>query len=90
MLRVREPGHRMFRTPQRDVQVHVYGDDDVEIGRYLALRDRLRASAEDRAAYERLKRELSSRAWEDINDYADAKGELIEALLVRAERSSGE
>jgi GrpB-like predicted nucleotidyltransferase (UPF0157 family) len=24
VLRVREPGHRMFRTPERDVHLHVY------------------------------------------------------------------
>src|SRR4051794_33833860 len=27
-LRMRDPGHRMFRTPQRDVHVHVLADDD--------------------------------------------------------------
>jgi GrpB-like predicted nucleotidyltransferase (UPF0157 family) len=89
-LRVREPGHRMFRTPRRDVQVHVWADDDAEVGRYLALRDRLRASLEDRAAYERLKRELASRDWDDTNHYADAKGELIEAVLARADHSSSQ
>ena len=82
-LRVREAGHRMFRTPRRDVHVHVWADDDAEVGRYLALRDRLRASRDDRAAYERLKRELASRDWDDMNHYAEAKGELIEALIAR-------
>jgi GrpB-like predicted nucleotidyltransferase (UPF0157 family) len=85
-LRVREPGHRMFRTPHRDAHVHVWADDDAEVDRYLALRDRLRASSEDRTAYERLKRELASRAWDDTNHYADAKGSLIEALLAQANR----
>jgi GrpB-like predicted nucleotidyltransferase (UPF0157 family) len=89
-LRVREPGHRMFRTPQRDVHVHVWADDDAEVGRYLALRDRLRGSREDRLAYERLKRELASRDWDDMNHYAHAKGELIEALLARAAPSSSQ
>jgi GrpB-like predicted nucleotidyltransferase (UPF0157 family) len=82
-LRVSEPGHRMFRTPQRDVHIHVWADGDAEVDRYLVLRDRLRASSQDRAAYERLKRELASRAWDDTNHYADAKGGLIEALLAR-------
>ncbi len=52
-LRVREPGHRMFRTPARDVHVHVWPDSDPEISRHLRFRDRLRASIEDRQAYER-------------------------------------
>ena len=34
------------------------------------FRDRLRASPEDRAAYERLKRELATREWGDMNEYA--------------------
>jgi GrpB-like predicted nucleotidyltransferase (UPF0157 family) len=84
-LRVREPAHRMFRTPVRDVHVHVWRDSDPEVERYLRFRDRLRASAEHRAAYERLKRELATREWDDMNDYADAKGALIEAVLAEAD-----
>ena len=36
-LRVREPGHRMFRTPSRDVHVHVWADTDTEVERYLSF-----------------------------------------------------
>jgi GrpB-like predicted nucleotidyltransferase (UPF0157 family) len=86
VLRVREPGHRMFRRPERDVHVHVWADDDPEVGRYLAFRDRLRSSPEDRAAYERLKRELATRDWEDMNHYANAKGELVEDVLARSDQ----
>ena len=82
-LRVREPGHRMFRTPERDVHVHVWGDADPEVARYLRFRARLRASTDDRAAYERLKRELAKRDWDDMNHYADAKSELIAEILER-------
>jgi GrpB-like predicted nucleotidyltransferase (UPF0157 family) len=82
VLRVREDGHRMVRTRDLGVQVHVWADDDVE--RHLRFRDRLRASPEDRAAYERLKRELAPRAWADVNDYAEAKSALIEAILAGA------
>lgn len=83
-LRVREPGHRMFRTPERDVHVHVWAERDPEVERHLRFRNRLRTSAEDRRAYERLKRELAERDWADMNDYADAKRELIEAILAGA------
>jgi GrpB-like predicted nucleotidyltransferase (UPF0157 family) len=79
VLRVREDGHRMVRTPDLGVHVHVWAED--EIDRHLRFRDRLRASPEDRAAYERLKRELAPREWADVNDYAEAKGPLIEAIL---------
>ncbi len=83
VLRVREPGHRMVRTPELDVHVHVWAEGSPEIGRHLAFRDRLRESAEDRAAYERLKRELAAREWDDMNAYADAKGALIREILRR-------
>ena len=51
VLRVREPGHRMFRTSEGDVHVHVWkaGSDDEQ--RHIVFRDRLRSSAEDRAEY---------------------------------------
>lgn len=62
-LRVRELGHRMFRTPGRDVHVHVWGHSDPEMTRHLMFRDRLRRSPADRDAYERLKRELAAREW---------------------------
>lgn len=83
-LRVREPGHRMLRTPARDVHLHIWAASDPETARMLRFRDRLRASAEDRDAYERLKRGLAERAWSDMNEYADAKGPLIEAILSRS------
>ncbi len=87
-LRVRERGHRMFRTPARDVHVHLWAAGDPEVERTLRFRDRLRSDAADRAAYERLKRELAGREWGDMNEYAEAKDPLIKEIL-RARRVSG-
>jgi GrpB-like predicted nucleotidyltransferase (UPF0157 family) len=84
-LRVKEPGHRMFRTPERDVHVHVWGSTDPEVERHRKFRDQLRRSADDRARYERLKRELAGRDWNHMQEYADAKGELIETIIARAD-----
>jgi GrpB-like predicted nucleotidyltransferase (UPF0157 family) len=84
VLRVREDGHLMFRTPELDVHVHVWPSGSPNIAAHLAFRDRLRESAEDRAAYEAHKRELAARDWPDMNHYADAKGALIRAILARA------
>ncbi len=84
-LRVREPGHRMFRTPARDVHVHIWRDGDDEARRQLSFRDQLRRSPTHRAAYEHLKRELATREWRDMNEYADAKAELIEEILSAAD-----
>ena len=83
VLRVREAGHRMFRTPELDVHVHVWPAGAPNIESDLAFRDRLRASPEDRAAYEALKRELATRDWPDVNHYAEAKGPLIREILAR-------
>jgi GrpB-like predicted nucleotidyltransferase (UPF0157 family) len=82
-LRVREPGHRMFRTPRRDVHLHVWADTDAEVARHLCFRDKLRHSTEDRRAYPQLERELARRDWSDVNHYAAAKGPRIEDIISR-------
>lgn len=83
-LRVREPGHRLVRTPARDVHVHLYERGDAAVDDYLLLRDHLRSHAADRALYESTKRALLSRRWDDSNDYADAKSDVIRAVKERA------
>ena len=84
VLRVREPDwneHRMFRTPEMDVHIHVYSAGCPEVERNLAFRDRLRRNADDRRRYEQTKRELASKEWSDMNDYAEAKTEVIESII---------
>ena len=83
-LRVREPGHRMVRTPARDVHVHVLQVGDEEADDYLLFRDRLRADPDDRELYERTKRALLEQDWTDMNEYADAKSEVIAGIKGRA------
>jgi GrpB-like predicted nucleotidyltransferase (UPF0157 family) len=84
-VHVREPGHRCFRfTGAETANVHCYAPRSVEIRRYLALRDWLRAHADDRAWYEATKRDLAQREWKDVNYYAEAKGPVIRAILRRA------
>jgi GrpB-like predicted nucleotidyltransferase (UPF0157 family) len=84
VLRVREPGHRMFRTPARAVHVHIWPADGQDERRHLAFRDRLRSSPVDRKEYERAKRELVGR-WRDMNHYARAKGAAIDRIMKRDE-----
>lgn len=88
VLRVREPGHRMVRTPERDAHVHLLEAGDADIDAYLLLRDLLRRDESARDLYEGTKRELIAREWADMNEYADAKTSVIEELLRRA-RDSG-
>ena len=88
-LRVREPGHRLVRTPARDVHIHLLEHDDPAVSEYFLLRDHLRLDAEDRALYEETKRTLLSKRWDDGNDYADAKSDVIMAIKARARAPRG-
>jgi GrpB-like predicted nucleotidyltransferase (UPF0157 family) len=92
VLRVREPDwneHRMFRTPEKEVHIHIYSAGCPEIERNLTFRDRLRRNIDDRSRYERTKRELAAKEWSDMNAYADAKTEVIESIIA-AEQAAGE
>jgi len=89
VLRVREPEwheHRLLRHVDPRVNLHVFGIGSVEIDRMLALRDHLRTDAADLAFYLRTKRGLARRRWELMQQYADAKGEVVEQIVARALR----
>ena len=86
-LRIREPDldeHRMFTGPDTKVHVHVFSRGCTEIEQMVRFRDRLRANDSDRELYERTKRELAAREWKFVQNYADAKTEVIEEILARA------
>jgi GrpB-like predicted nucleotidyltransferase (UPF0157 family) len=66
------------------MNLHVFSEGCEEIERMLLFRDRLRESSDDRDLYERRKRELASREWKYVQNYADAKGTVVEEILARA------
>jgi GrpB-like predicted nucleotidyltransferase (UPF0157 family) len=87
-LRSREEGHRFFRPfagRPRDVQVHACATGSRWERRHLLFRDYLRADAEARAAYTTAKAEIAARWSDDRIAYADAKTDIIEVLMTRAE-----
>lgn len=86
-LRVREPGHRMVRTPARDVHVHVMSDGAEAADNYLVFRNRLRSDPKDRDLYERTKRALIKQEWTDMNAYAEAKTGVIVDIKERARKA---
>jgi GrpB-like predicted nucleotidyltransferase (UPF0157 family) len=91
VLRVREPGfeeHRMVRTPEKDVHVHIFSPNSGEGERLLLMRDHLRHDRADRELYVSAKRELASRDWPSMQHYANAKTVVIQKILVRARRSA--
>jgi GrpB-like predicted nucleotidyltransferase (UPF0157 family) len=87
-LKLREPGwheHRLLIDHEPDVQVHVFSVGSCEVERMALFRDRLRTSPEDRALYLRTKCELAAKRWAYVQDYADAKSSVVEAILARAQ-----
>jgi GrpB-like predicted nucleotidyltransferase (UPF0157 family) len=88
VLRIREPDwyeHRLFKGPDTNVNLHVFSEGCEEIGKMLAFRDRLRTNEADRELYESKKRKLAVRRWEFVQDYADAKTEVVKEIVARAE-----
>ena len=87
VLWIREPDwleHRVFKGPDTNVNLHVLAADAHEIVRMLAFRDRLRTHRGERELYLSTKRELAARHWTYVQDYADAKGEVVEGIIARA------
>jgi GrpB-like predicted nucleotidyltransferase (UPF0157 family) len=87
-LQFREPDwyeHRFLRDHDPDVQVHVFTVGSAEVRRMLLFRDRLRTRGDERELYQRTKRELAARRWDYIQDYADAKSSVVEAIISRAQ-----
>jgi GrpB-like predicted nucleotidyltransferase (UPF0157 family) len=86
VLRVRETGHRLLRTPELDVHLHVLSDGGPGAAAYLAFRDRLRASSIDQDLYVATKRHLATQQWPTMNHYAEAKSDVVNQILGRAFR----
>ncbi|MEV0622416.1 GrpB family protein [Nonomuraea sp. NPDC050404] len=89
VLHIREPDwyeHRVLKVPggEMPVHLHVLPDGCLEVPRMLGFRDRLRQHDEDRDLYARTKRDLARRTWKYVQNYADAKGEVVESILARA------
>ena len=89
LLYLREPGwhqHRLLRCSDPPVNLHVFSAGSEEAERMLLFRDRLRTHPEERERYERLKRQLATRHWVQVQDYADAKSAVVEEIIARARR----
>jgi GrpB-like predicted nucleotidyltransferase (UPF0157 family) len=51
----------------------------------VRFRDRLRSHSADRELYANAKRELAAREWGYVQQYADAKSDVVEAIIARAD-----
>jgi GrpB-like predicted nucleotidyltransferase (UPF0157 family) len=87
VLHIREPDwyqHRLFKGPDTEINLHVFSEGCVEIGRMLLFRDWLRANVADRDFYQHTKQELAQRTWKYTQNYADAKTAVVEEIIARA------
>ncbi len=90
VLGIREPEwheHRMFKGPDTNINLHVFGKGDEEIERMLMFRDWLSENLADRDFYLRTKRELAEKDWKFVQNYADAKSKVVESMIARARSS---
>jgi GrpB-like predicted nucleotidyltransferase (UPF0157 family) len=87
VIREQEPewyDHRVFKGPDTNINLHVFSAGSVELERMVGFRDWLRTHDDDRALYEATKRDLIRREWKYVQNYADAKGDVVEAIAARA------
>jgi GrpB-like predicted nucleotidyltransferase (UPF0157 family) len=93
VLRIREPDwyeHRILKGPDTNVNLHVFSDGCTEVERMVAFRDWLRTHDDDRELYESAKRDLAAREWKYVQNYADAKSEIVRQILTRALAAGGD
>lgn len=87
VLHIREPDwfeHRLFKGPDTNVNLHTFSEGCEEVDRMVAFRDWLRAHDDDRERYLAAKRELAAREWKYVQNYADAKSQVVAEILTRA------
>ncbi|MDI3288700.1 GrpB family protein [Polyangium sp. 15x6] len=92
-LHIREPDweqHRLMKGDNPLVNLHVFTVGSKEISRMLGFRDRCRNHPEERRLYEETKRDLAARTWRYVQHYANAKGEVVEAIIARALKGGAE
>jgi GrpB-like predicted nucleotidyltransferase (UPF0157 family) len=86
-FQLREPDwfeHRLLVRDEPQVNLHVFSDGCSEIDQMTGFRDWLRTHPDDRDLYERTKSELADRDWAVVQDYADAKTDIVTEIKRRA------
>ncbi|HET9662294.1 MAG TPA: GrpB family protein [Thermomicrobiales bacterium] len=81
--------HRCLKGFDPPANLHVFSPGCIEIDRMVGFRDWLRTHDDDRQLYESTKRRLAAQQWQFIQDYADAKSEVVEEIRIRAGLPAG-
>ena len=83
ILRIREPEweeHRVFKGTNPNVNLHVFSRGSKQAARRLCFR----AHDADRDLYAGTKLKLAAQNWVYVQNYADAKNEVVDEILHRA------
>ena len=86
-LHLREPDweqHRVMKGDDPMVNLHVFTVGSAELTRMVAFRDRCRTHPEELTLYRETKQALAGQVWRHVQHYANAKGEVVEAIIARA------
>ena len=86
-LKIREPEwfeHRMLKGPDTDINLHVFSQGASEIDKMLLFRNWLRENDADRELYADTKRQLAKQIWKYVQNYADAKSQVVLEIMERA------
>ncbi|WEV40511.1 GrpB family protein [Lactobacillus sp. ESL0681] len=86
-LRIREPDfeeHRMLIDVGEHLHLHVYSPNSKEAKDLVNFRDWLRINEVDRLKYQQTKAKLAKQNWSTVQDYADAKGPVIDEIKQHA------
>ena len=90
VLRIREPNwfeHRLLKRPDNPVNLHVFSLGCSEVDRMLLFRDYLRLNPEAKELYASTKLELSQKVWKYVQNYADAKSEVVQIIIDQAQQA---
>lgn len=85
---VREPDwfeHRMYKGLDPEVNLHVFSEGCPELERCRFFRDWLRVAHADRVLYSQFKQALALLEWDHVDEYADAKRDIIDEIMSHAE-----
>lgn len=86
-LKIKEPDfemHHMFKGPDTDINLHVYSKGATEANKNIMFRNYLRTHPKALKMYENEKKRLAKRKWKYVQNYADAKSEVVNILLQEA------
>jgi GrpB-like predicted nucleotidyltransferase (UPF0157 family) len=70
------------------VNLHVFSAGCDEVDRMVLFREHLRTNASDRELYATARRALAARDWKYVQQYADAKSDVVREIMARAEAAS--